>query len=113
MHLCDHWRPFSDNDCHEQNLDFVVWIHYLFSVSFFLCLAYFSLFSFTRRKESADYEPRKRQRDNIYLLCGIVMLVCICALIVATILRDKSKPEGTYVFWIESVSFWYSEYRGS
>lgn len=90
----------------EQNLDWIVWVHYLFSVSFFLCLAYFSLFSFTRRKRARPYGGRKKKRDLIYLLCGIVMLACIVALIVATIVRDKSKPEGAYVFWIESVAFW-------
>jgi len=63
-------------------------VHFAFATLFFLTLIYFCLFLFTKSdmdlsKTPKDADPdskrwtRKHRRNNVYKVCGIVMLVCI------------------------------------
>ena len=51
----------------------------------FLAIAYFCLFLF--RRSSPDRRPtrRKRHRNVIYTVCGVVIVVCICMMLIFTL----------------------------
>jgi hypothetical protein len=80
--------------------------HYMFAVALFLTLAYFSLCLFT--KTDAD-EPtrRKRQRNKVYVTCGVAMMACILLIVVYMLcLRQTALAKLNPVFWLESLMLW-------
>jgi hypothetical protein len=52
-------------------------MHYGASVLLFLTFAYFTLFLFTKTKQTGDVKGNKRTRNRIYITCGIIILVSI------------------------------------
>ena len=80
--------------------------HYGFAVALFLTLAYFSLCLFT--KTDAD-EPtrRKRQRNKVYVTCGVAMIACIVLIVVYMLcLQQTALARHNPVFWLESLMLW-------
>lgn len=71
-------------------------IHYISSAAFFLMLAYFSLFLFT--KTSGNPTPRKLMRNRVYKICGFTILGCLVLLSLYFLIPslrsalDKFKP---------------------
>src|SRR5438105_4006044 len=51
-------------------------VHSLFAACFFLILALMAIFLF-RRTDQDNPTRRKRQRNVVYLICGIVILACL------------------------------------
>ena len=79
-------------------------VHLVCAAVFFLTLAYFSYFLFTRTGQT-EPTPRKKQRNIVYRVCGILIVVCIVLAVLAdnllgTTLVDELHP----VFWLESVA---------
>ena len=79
-------------------------VHLVCAAVFFLTLAYFSYFLFTRTGQT-EPTPRKKQRNVVYRVCGILIVVCIVLAVLAdnllgTTLVDELHP----VFWLESVA---------
>lgn len=58
-------------------------LHYLTSAVFFVILAYMSIFLFT--KSSGIMTPEKKKRNQVYRICGIVMLVSVAGIPVDSI----------------------------
>jgi hypothetical protein len=54
-------------------------LHASFATGFFVTLAIFALWIFRKsdQKNPTDRTPEKRQRDKVYLFCGITILVCL------------------------------------
>lgn len=50
-------------------------LHYISAGLFFCCLAYMSLFLFT--KSAGNMTPEKKKRNKIYRICGITMAVSV------------------------------------
>jgi hypothetical protein len=72
-------------------------IHYLAAVVLFATFILFSLWLF-RRSEKAnprDRAPDKRARDAAFLICGVVMIICVAWAGIA-------KSVGGAIFWPES-----------
>ena len=80
-------------------------LHFVCALGLFLVLAYFSLFLF--RKSCKTPTPQKLMRNKVYLVCGILMLLCI-ALIGAYFAwgEGSSLDEIQPVFWLESLALW-------
>ena len=75
--------------------------------SLFVVLAYFSIFLFTKSAGEKPYPPRKRARNRIYRVCGIVMLLCIVLIGVFKIwLADTPIADLKPVFWLEALALW-------
>lgn len=55
-------------------------MHYGASVLLFLTFAYFSLFLFTKTKQTGDVKGNKLIRNRIYITCGIIIVVSISAI---------------------------------
>ena len=81
--------------------------HLIFAALFFLTLAYFSLFLFTKTDPSKKPTVRKLHRNRVYKTCGYTMLACIVLAAVFGLLPDDIQtPIAAYkpVFWLEAVA---------
>ena len=79
--------------------------HYAGAAALFLVLAYFSIFLFTRTRETGSETARKRSRNRVYLACGLIMLVCVaCVPLSSTVLSDGTIAVLKPVFWLESLA---------
>lgn len=80
-------------------------VHYVSATLFFLILAGFSLFLFTKSGGTAT--PQKQRRNNIYLTCGVTMLVCIALIPLYNLFLDDSAIAVFHpVFWLETLALW-------
>ena len=61
--------------------DIISTLHYLTSAVFFVILALMSLFLFTKSK--GHMTKKKKQRNRVYRICGIVILVSIAGIPIA------------------------------
>ena len=84
----------------------VSYIHYTAAALLFSSFAFFSLFLFTKSADKKYKTPRKKIRNHIYILCGIIILACIILLGVCHLLEnslvalEKYKP----VLVLESIA---------
>jgi hypothetical protein len=81
-------------------------VHEIFAALFFLSLAYFSVFLFTRGKGRPT--KAKRRRNRLYRICGFVMVGCT---VLATVYTVSTKLQLLYswlnpLFWLESAVLW-------
>lgn len=53
-------------------------VHFISAALFFLVLAYFSIFLFTKSK--GEMTPEKKRRNMIYKICGFTIITCIVLL---------------------------------
>ncbi|MGI5126162.1 DUF7103 family protein [Pseudonocardia sp. CA-107938] len=78
-------------------------IHLICAGTFFLTTAYFSLFLFTL----SDGHPtrRKLQRNVVYRVAGVVILVCLVLQVVTDNLLPRAVVDAVHpVFWLESLA---------
>ncbi|MDP4262933.1 MAG: DUF998 domain-containing protein [Bacteroidota bacterium] len=84
------------------------WVHYLhfgFALVLFSSFIFFSIFLF--RKTSPGKKPtrQKEKRNQVYLICGIIMILCIAGIAVSSfLLDDKLTSKYHLVFWFESIA---------
>jgi hypothetical protein len=81
-------------------------IHLTSAALFFLVLAYFSLFLFT--KSNGKPTPEKLKRNKIYKICGYTMIACILLLIpyFASESLKLKLVHYKYVFCLETIALW-------
>jgi len=77
-------------------------IHFVAAGIFFATLAFFSLFLFTRK--GPDPTRRKLRRNKIYIICGMVLVVCAGAIFFYFTFLEKTYPETRFVFWAETMA---------
>jgi hypothetical protein len=54
--------------------------HLVFATVFLGCLAWLSLFQFTKTKSLKSMTPQKKQRNQVYKVCGWVMVACLAVI---------------------------------
>jgi hypothetical protein len=79
-------------------------VHLVCAVLFFITLAAFSLFLFTKTEKGKRPKGRKKKRNLIYIICGIIMLVCLVVILVYKILLKDNTNETSFVFWGETIA---------
>ncbi|WP_433285533.1 DUF998 domain-containing protein [Pseudonocardia sp. CA-142604] len=78
-------------------------VHLVFAAVFFIALAIFSLFLFTRT--DGDMTPRKIVRNVVYRVCGWVIVAClVLAVLTDLFVGDAVKVEYRPLFWLETVA---------
>ena len=82
---------------------FVHYSHFVFAVLLFSDFIFFSIYLF--RKKNPNPTAQKEKRNAVYLICGVVMTLCIVAIAAAELflseeVRNKLHP----VFWMESLA---------
>lgn len=81
-------------------------IHYAFAALFFLTIAYFSLFLFTKTNPEKPPTSMKKRRNKVYRICGVAILACLALIAInklksdGLIIHEKDHP----VFWLETVA---------
>jgi len=81
-------------------------IHIVFAGSFFLIIAYFSLFLFTKSDTNSP-TTQKLCRNKLYRVCGYVIIVAISIIGIYFILLEKLYPvlsKYNPVFWLETIA---------
>jgi hypothetical protein len=78
--------------------------HYIFAVGFFITSAVFALCLF-RKTDQENPKRRKRQRNMVYLFCGIAIVVCLALIGLHRILPDYSWLKPLHPdFWLEFIA---------
>jgi hypothetical protein len=96
--ICIAWFPTSK----MEPLDWQGKIHFIAAIVFFITLACFSLFLFTRK--GTDPTPEKLKRNGIYIICGLVMIACLIAIAIYFRLLQKDYPKTSFIFWTETAA---------
>ena len=86
-------------------------LHFVFAVLLFTVFILFSTWLF--RKSSGHTSKQKDKRNKVYLVCGIIMIICILLIAILSLTRFADEWSQKYhpVFWLESlalVSFGFS-----
>lgn len=95
------------------NPEIITYFHFISATLFFLSLAYFSIFLFTKTNKSKDdiekYFPNKVRRNIIYKVCGYVIVGCIILIALYLQVLVKHFPNLKYInpiFWLETLALW-------
>lgn len=82
-------------------------VHWTLSVIFFLTLAYFALVLFRKTDPNKQPTPQKLQRNQVYLVSGIVILAALALLGLISLLPGVAWLQAIHpVFWLESLAIW-------
>ena len=79
---------------------FVHYAHFVFAFLLFSIFIFFSLYLF--RKSVPHPTQQKKNRNKVYLICGILMILCIAGVAVSLIFEVA--PNLHLVFWLESIA---------
>lgn len=83
-------------------LDLAGKIHLICASVFFIILAGFSIFFFTRGVSHPTI--RKLKRNIIYVVCGVAMIVCLVAIVIFFNFFLPDNLDSNFVFWAETVA---------
>ncbi|MEN8186855.1 MAG: DUF998 domain-containing protein [Bacteroidota bacterium] len=84
--------------------DLIGKIHFTCAAAFFLALAVFSLFQFTKTKKGILPTQQKLKRNKIYITCGLIMVICLISIVVYLNLFDDDNSKSSFVFWAETIA---------
>ncbi len=76
-------------------------IHFVAAALFFITLACFSLFLFTKSDDNPT--PEKLKRNIVYIICGIVMIASMLLMLVYFIVTGHSGTSAV-IFWAETIA---------
>lgn len=90
-----------------ENADLLPSLHYGAAAIFLGCLAYMSLFLFTKSNKSIQQRgTRKKIRNRIYRVCGVFMIAALLVMVLG--LTEVIDPEVYYgnklTFWMETLA---------
>ncbi len=77
-------------------------VHFVAAGVFFITLAVFSIFLFTR--EASKPTSQKIKRNRIYRICGYIMIACLAAIVVYYNFFKEKHLKSTFVFWAETTA---------
>jgi hypothetical protein len=83
------------------------WVHYLhfvFALVLFGVFIFFSLVLFRKKDPVKSMTPQKENRNKAYLICGIVMIICIAGIPVSIFLLPNLSQQYNLVFWLETIA---------
>lgn len=82
--------------------------HYIFAGIFFGTLAFVSLFLFTKTDKGPGVKgviTRKNIRNALFILCGIIIVLCLIMMLVLALIPESSKIfKIEPVFWVETIA---------
>ena len=103
--------PLDANSDPLYQRSLVGYIHTASGGTFFLTLAFYSLYHFpTRRKEKHEFAPHEQQRNFIYRTSGIVILLSLLAAGTFLFLIPAAGKQWlnriNFLFWMEWIAVW-------
>jgi len=79
-------------------------LHFVFAILLFSCFIFFALVIF-RKHHPSGITSQKRIRNQVYLVSGIIMIVCIVAIGVSFLGFDEDvRNQYNLVFWFEAIA---------
>ncbi len=87
--------------------DFRTNFHYISAAIFLSCLAFMSIFLFTRSdKKPEDRGVQKRRRNRIFRVCGIMMILAILIILANFFgwIPDETFDKYHLTFWMETIA---------
>lgn len=83
----------------------VYYMHFIFALTLFSVFIFFSLVLFRKTDPEKQMSPEKKNRNKIYLVCGIIMIACIAAIAFSLIvLKQTISEKYSLVYWFESIA---------
>ena len=79
-------------------------MHFVFALLLFSTFIFFSIYLFRKTDPNKKTTQQKDNRNRIYLICGIVMIVCVAAIAVGMIWLTELSATYHLVFWVESIA---------
>jgi hypothetical protein len=83
-------------------------IHFFSAGGFFVILAYFSIFLFTKKEPKPT--KMKLKRNKIYRICGYIIFGCILIMAVIFLLERLNRGQGLKkydpIIWLETLALW-------
>lgn len=77
-------------------------IHFVSAALFFITLALFSIFLFTRKDDNPT--PEKLKRNVIYVVCGLVILISLVAMMLWFLFAGSGNSNSVFIFWAETIA---------
>ena len=82
------------------------YFHLTFASLLFITLAIIALWLFRKTEPKKERKPEKKRRDKVYLVCGIVILLCVALVPVESFVIGAAIARYEPLFWLESVAIW-------
>lgn len=88
------------------NSAWVGYTHFFCAGALFLTFAYISWFLFT--KTDGRITEKKRQRNIIYRVCAVTMVICVALLVIYSTVESLQDQFRDYrpIFWLEALALW-------
>jgi hypothetical protein len=84
------------------------WVHYLhfvFAIVLFSVFIFFSIYLFRKTNPNKPPTRQKKKRNQIYLVCGIIMIICILGIAVSSFkFSEEASAKYHLVFWFETIA---------
>lgn len=87
----------SDNDLVHK-------MHFVFAFLLFADFIFFSIHLFRKSDPQQVRSKQKENRNKAYLVCGIIMIVCVAGIAVCSFLLEELSAKYQLVFWLESIA---------
>jgi MFS family permease len=97
---------FNPHGVRYTHLDFIFGVaHTAFAALTYLMLAYICIFLFRKSSPQKPLTHRKRDRNRIYVVCGLIMVACMIAIVGLTIqtVVERRHPSH-WLFWCEALA---------
>jgi len=102
---CSNFNPLSECKVLElKGNDVINLIHFASATCLFLIFSFFCLFLFT--KSSGHPTKRKKQRNVVYKICGVIILLSITVIFLYSVIPALHKQFKDYkpIFWFETLA---------
>lgn len=83
--------------------NFIHIMHFVFALLLFSVFIFFSIYLF-RKTGSGTKTKQKDKRNKVYLICGIIMIVCVAGITVSMLAFEAAAQKCQLVFWFESIA---------
>ena len=82
-------------------------VHFASAALLFCVFIVFSLFLFTKSDKQKERTKGKKQRNLVYIVCGIIMIVSLLAIALLVFILPKEQIDSsTLIFWLETTTLW-------
>ncbi len=79
-------------------------LHFVFAVLLFSVFIFFSIYLFRKTDPQKATTKQKDNRNRVYLVCGIAMILCIIGIALSMIFFESFSQTWHLVFWFESIA---------
>jgi uncharacterized protein YacL len=79
-------------------------MHFVFALLLFSVFIFFSIYLFRKSGPGVVRTKQKDSRNRVYLICGIIMILCIAGIALSMIFFVPASQSYHLVFWFESLA---------